>query len=105
MRYSYVMPVSLKQFRTSLGKHAAGVSDEELQGKLNYMDHAADVMYAWWEERKEEPRHTTTDIHAPDMERVLEGIRLFLIRWVSLGISHEGLWFINRDGSYEKKLL
>ncbi|MFZ2886718.1 MAG: hypothetical protein WA021_02750 [Minisyncoccia bacterium] len=90
------MPVSLKEFRTALGTHAEGISDDELQQRLDYMDHAADVMYAWWQERKEEPRHATTGIHAPDMQRVLEGIRLFIIRNLSRT-------FLNPDGSLEQK--
>ena len=48
------MAVSLQQFRTALGSKAAGVSDAELQKRLNYMYRFADSFYDWWHERKGE---------------------------------------------------
>jgi hypothetical protein len=52
MRYHYDMSVTLAQFRSSLGAQARGVSDAELQKKLDYMYRLADAFYGWWDERK-----------------------------------------------------
>ncbi len=48
------MAVTLAQFRASLGTHADGVSDTELQKRLDYMYRFADSFYDWWHERKGE---------------------------------------------------
>lgn len=48
------MAVTLAQFRTALGSKAAGVSDAELQKRLDYMYRFADSFYDWWHERKGE---------------------------------------------------
>lgn len=48
------MVVTLAQFRTALGSKAAGVSDADLQKRLDYMYRFADSFYDWWHERKGE---------------------------------------------------
>jgi len=46
------MSVSLTQFRAALGSHAKGLSDADLQKRLDYMYRFADSFYDWWSERK-----------------------------------------------------
>lgn len=44
--------VTLAQFRTSLGKQAEGLSDEEVQKRLDYAYRFSESFYDWFNERK-----------------------------------------------------
>lgn len=74
------MSVSLSQFRASLGAHAKGLSDAELQERLDYMYRFADSFYDWWHERKDgafSDAYTggyVSDLH-DDTERSIEKIK------------------------------
>ena len=62
------MAVTLAQFRTSLGSHADGLSDVELQKRLDYMYRFADSFYDWWHERKGGDSECITGSYVRDMD-------------------------------------
>jgi hypothetical protein len=63
------MPVALSDFRHALGERAVGLSDDELQSKLDYMDRLADVAYAWWEKRRGTAIDTATGHFYMDVQK------------------------------------
>ncbi len=46
------MPITLKQFRAALGKLADGLSDEEVQKRLDFTYRFSEGFYDWFSERK-----------------------------------------------------
>ena len=46
------MPITLKQFRVALGKLADGLSDEEVQKRLDFTYRFSEGFYEWFTERK-----------------------------------------------------
>ena len=46
------MSVTLAQFRASLGKLAHGLTDEEVQSRLDFAYRFSEGMYEWFSERK-----------------------------------------------------
>lgn len=46
------MSVTLKQFRTALGKLANGLSDQEVQKRLDFVYQFSEGFYEWFSERK-----------------------------------------------------
>ncbi len=68
MGYHYNMSVTLAQFRTSLGNKAKGISDAELQKRLDYMHRFADAFYVWWDERKGGGVEAITHAYTADVD-------------------------------------
>lgn len=73
------MSVSLSQFRAALGSHAEGLSDADLQKRLDYMYRFADSFYDWWYERKGGASECITGAYVSDVyddtERSIEKIK------------------------------
>ena len=61
------MPITLKQFRESLGKLAHGLSDEEVQKRLDFTYRFSEGFYEWFSERKGTGIEAFTGMYIDDM--------------------------------------
>lgn len=73
------MAITLTQFRASLGKLAEGLSDEEVQKKLDFAYQFSEGLYDWFKERKGTGIEGITGAYIGDMRadmvRDIERIR------------------------------
>lgn len=60
------MPITIAQFRASLGKLAEGLSDAEVQTRLDFAYRFADGFYDWFSERKGTGTEAITGMYASD---------------------------------------
>ncbi len=61
------MPITLAQFRASLGKLAEGLSDEEVQKRLDSAYRFSEGFYDWFSERKGTGVEAITGAYASDV--------------------------------------
>ena len=61
------MAITLAQFRASLGKLANGLSDEEIQKRLNFTYRFSEGFYEWFSERKGTGVEAITGAYTLDM--------------------------------------
>ena len=101
------MPITLKQFRAVLGKLADGLSDEEVQKRLDFTYRFSEGFYEWFSERKGTGIEAITGMYIGDMRadimRDVERIKATQKDVYLLPQANPGL--IKEAKKYEKRYL